>query len=187
MTTDRDVKRDFSNIYKEREVPENFLNREKKNRYHITNVDLNKGSISKGEIIDEITTINPGFERKDVAKVIDDFYNIMEREIIFNGRFRITGIVDIYSDLWNTKRDKIEKVPHLEDTYICPPTTVRLRTKLNKQLKTDYRWARRYEESLSLRIEPEDWYKPFIIETPQWVYDLIKGREKYLEEKFNKK
>lgn len=187
MATDRGVEKDFSNIYKEKEVPDTFLNQNKKNKYHITNIDLAKTPITKEEVIDEITTMNPGYERKKVARVIDDLYEIMEREIIFNGRFRVPGVVEVYSDLWNTKRDKIEKVPHLEDTYICPPSTVRLKARVNKQLKTDYRWARRYEESLALKIDPQDWYKPFVVETPQWVKDWVEGRNKYLEEKMNKK
>lgn len=186
MATNKNVDKDFSNVYKHKEIKETYLGKNKQNKYHFTQIDIAAKPMSRPAIVDELSKINRDIPKSHIAIIIQDYERLMRKEIITNGRFRINGILDIESKLWNTKRDKFEKVPNIEEEiYINPPTTVRLKVRLNKNLKDDYRWARRYEETLSFKLSPEDWYKPFIIEKPKHIIKAEQNFQKYLNEKNN--
>lgn len=188
MATDRDAEKDYSKIYKRKEITEDYMGKKKQNKYHHTQVDLTASPIHEKEIIKEIAKLH-NFSQADVNVILEAYKDIIKREIIFKGRFKIPGVVDIYSELWNIRHDKVERVKEIEDeeVYICPPITVRPKIRLDENLKNNYKNARRYEEALAFKIEPQDWYKPFIIEEPDWVQRRKDAYEKYLRKKNNQK
>lgn len=184
MSTERGAGKDFSGIYKHKDLPKGFIGKKKQNKYHYTNIDLAKRPLGQAAIIEEISRTHD-IDKKIVQRVLVSYQDIIKREVLFNGRFKIPGILEIYSKLWNYKHDKIERVPGIEPAvYICPPTTLRPKVKINKYLREDYKWARRYEEAITFKIDPEDWYKPFIIEEPEWIEESRERMKQWYQETF---
>lgn len=172
MTTNRNIEDDFLNIYKTPKIEKDeYIGMAKQNEYHMTEIDVARKPMNKKEIVDEIANIHADIPKLTIETIITAYNDLMRKEIVFNGRFKIQGILDVYSNLWNENRNRIEKVETAEgeELYINPPVSLRPKVKLNKNLKEDYRYARRYEESLNMKINPEDWYKPFITEKPSWA------------------
>lgn len=187
MATDRNTEKDFSNVYKPKEIGEGFLSKKKQNKYHYTQVDLTKRSIPHSEVENEIAKTHD-IPSSVVKTVLTAYTDIIRREIVANGRFYIPGVLEVYSRLWNMNHDKFEKVPNIEEEiYICPPTTVRPKVRLNDSMRDDYKNARRYEEAIAFKIQPEDWYKPFIIEKPEWIEKAEKNRATWLKQRFGEK
>lgn len=170
MTTNRNIEDDFSNIYKTPKMEEGYIGVNKQNEYHMTEIDVAKRPKNKKEVVEEIANIHNEIPKQYIETIINAYQDLMRKEIIFNGRFKIPGILDVYSNLWNENRNRVEKieVEDGKDIYINPPITLRPKVKINKHLKEDYKYARRYEESLNMKVNPEDWYKPFVIEKPSW-------------------
>lgn len=172
MAKETNLKEDFSDIYQPQEVEKGFLSRAKQNKYHYTNLDLTASPMRPVEIGQEIARVHK-IPIETVFEVINAYTDIMIREIVSKGRFKIPKVLDVYSKLWNVNHTEFEKVPNIEeDIFIRPPVTVRPKVALNKNIKDDYKNARRYEEALHFKIEPEDWYKPFIIEEPEHIKKL---------------
>ena len=188
MATDNNVEKDFSNIYEREDIEETFLNKDKQNKYHMTNIDLTKRPITKAEIVEELSKIHRDIKPEQIKRLLDSYERLAQKEVITNGYFRINGLVTIEPKLWNINGNEVEKVPNVEkEVWINPPTTVRLKAVINPKLKEDFRWARRYEETLTLGIPLEDWYKPFELdEIPEKFVKAKENHKKYLENRYNK-
>lgn len=181
-------KGDYSDVYKAPEIKEKKLSKRGSNKYHISDIDLNIKPITRKEIAFELQKIHSKFSEKEIEDLIKSYEALMKKELISKGRFRINGVLEVESVLYNKNRNMVERVKHIEEpTYIIPPVTVRLRSRISKSLKEDYRWARRYEETRNLKVPFEDWYKPFLTdEIPSWVKGITEVREKYNEDRSKK-
>lgn len=144
------------------------ISRKDANKYHHTQIDLNAKSMTLKEIIDEIS-VTQDIPVEDVRIILNNYIDIIEREIVSKGSFNIPRILSVKSNLWNIRRNKITKVENQFDEngfplYINPPISVRPKVKLSETLKGKYIMARRIEGALLSRVAPEDWWKPYVIE-----------------------
>lgn len=134
----------------------------KKKPQHFTRIDLDEKPMTQKEIIDEIAG-TLGLHKDLIKVVLSNYYDIALREIIANGTFRIPGLCVFKSAPHNQKGNQKYHDSKLGVT-ISPPPTVKLTVSASQNLKKIYRQARRWEETKRFGLDPEDWWKPFVVD-----------------------
>lgn len=120
-------------------------------------IDLNAKSKTQKELVDEVAA-TIGIHPNLAMICIQSYLDICTREIVKRGRLVIPGFLGVVSLPYNP-----DPIKYKDKGYIKFPPTTKLQVKLSRKLLNFYRWARRYEESNTFGLNPEDWWKPFAI------------------------
>lgn len=168
---DRELKPTLEEILQDEGITElNILNLKENN----TNIDCNEKPIKTREVIKEVARATPGVTQAQVKEVLDNFKDLIIREVVTRGTFNYSGVFNIKS------RMSEGQLIYDEDkgALIQRPSFPKLKIELSKELTEMYTYARRYENNRRQRVNTENWWEKHILsETqPRDVKTIRNGR-----------